>query len=209
MIDILKQIEHVHRSLDDSEPIKTLTMSRSYDAGVEDVWDACTSAERLSRWFLPVTGDLRLGGRYQFEGNAGGEILTCERPNLLKVSWIFGDAPGLSEVEVRLSADGEDRTRFELRHTAQVPTEFWDRFGPGATGVGWDLALLGLALHLSGSELESPPETWEGTEEGRAYSTASSERWAEAHEAAGAPAEQARAAAERTAGFYAPPPKES
>ena len=31
--------------------------------------------ERIPRWFLPVSGDLRLGGRYQLEGNAGGEVL--------------------------------------------------------------------------------------------------------------------------------------
>ena len=44
------------------------------------MWDACTDPERIGRWFLPVSGDLRLGGRYQLEGNAGGEILRCEPP---------------------------------------------------------------------------------------------------------------------------------
>ena len=32
------------------------------------------------RWFLPVTGDLRVGGRFATEGNADGEIRECERP---------------------------------------------------------------------------------------------------------------------------------
>ena len=31
----------------------------------------------------PISGDLRLGGRYQLQGNAGGEILVCEPPQHL------------------------------------------------------------------------------------------------------------------------------
>jgi uncharacterized protein YndB with AHSA1/START domain len=54
------------------------------------VWDACTDPDRLNRGFLDVTGDLRLGGSYQLEGNAHGEILRCSPPRLLAVSWIYG-----------------------------------------------------------------------------------------------------------------------
>ncbi|WP_308168107.1 hypothetical protein [Nonomuraea sp. NEAU-A123] len=44
------------------------------------MWDACTSAEHIPRWFLPIEGDLRAGGCYRLEGNAGGEVLACEPP---------------------------------------------------------------------------------------------------------------------------------
>ena len=40
-------------------------------------------------------------------------------------------------------------TRLTLEHIAHEDEEglkFWDQFGPGAVGVGWDLALLGLAV---------------------------------------------------------------
>ena len=60
------------------------SLRRTYDAPIDDVWDALTTPERIGRWFLPISGDYRLGGRYQFEGNAGGEILACERPNRLQ-----------------------------------------------------------------------------------------------------------------------------
>ena len=53
----------------------------------------------------------------------------------------------VSWVTIRLAADGEDATRFELEHTsrtADIPAEMWETFGPGATGVGWDGGLLGL-----------------------------------------------------------------
>ncbi len=45
---------------------------RRYAGAVDEVWDALTNPERIPRWFLPISGELRLGGRYQLTGNAGG-----------------------------------------------------------------------------------------------------------------------------------------
>src|SRR5262245_15413379 len=95
----------------------TVRLRRTYAARVEDVWDAITDPDRIGRWFLPVTGDLRLGGRYQLKGNAGGEILRCEPPRLLAVTWVIGDNPSdvdVTEVEVRLSPGPAGGTDFEL-----------------------------------------------------------------------------------------------
>ncbi|MFI7106685.1 SRPBCC family protein [Nonomuraea sp. NPDC050227] len=200
-MDSLDEISRIRRELTDGER-KSVTLTRHYDAEVADVWDACTDGERIARWFMPVSGDLRLGGTYQLEGNAGGEILACEPPSYLRVSWLFGPDPGFSEVEVRLSAEGGG-TRFELRHTAEVPPEMWGRFGPGAVGVGWDLGLLGLRLHLSG--LPMPDKAgFELTADGRRYITASSRAWGAAFEEAGAPPEAAAAAVAATTAFYLP-----
>ncbi|MGW0809929.1 SRPBCC family protein [Nonomuraea sp. NPDC002799] len=200
-MDIVDEVSRAHRELINGER-KVVTLRRHYDAEIEDVWEACTDPERLKRWFLPVSGDFRVGGGYQLEGNAGGEILRCERPTLLKVTWLFGEAPGFSEVELRLSAvDGG--TGFELRHTAEVPPEMWSQFGPGATGIGWDLALLGLALHLSGGE--RPDEaTFHLTGEGRRFITESSRSWGQAHEAAGGQPDVVAASVAATTAFYAP-----
>ncbi|MFF0866507.1 SRPBCC family protein [Nonomuraea sp. NPDC003560] len=200
-MDSLDEISRIRRELTDGER-KSVTLTRHYDAEVADVWDACTDGERIARWFMPVSGDLRLGGTYQLEGNAGGQILACEPPSYLRVSWLFGPDPGFSEVEVRLSAEGGG-TRFELRHTAEVPPEMWGRFGPGAVGVGWDLGLLGLRLHLSG--LPMPDKAgFELTADGRRYITASSRAWGAAFEEAGAPPEAAAAAVAATTAFYLP-----
>ena len=81
---------------------------------MEEVWDALTDPERIGRWFLPISGDYRLGGRYQFEGNAGGEILECERPRRLRVSWVYGEVSSpadVSEVELRLTSVAGRRPR--------------------------------------------------------------------------------------------------
>jgi hypothetical protein len=58
-----------------------LTVSQTYEGTLDDLWDACTNPKRIPRWFLPVSGDLRVGGRYQLEGNASGTIERCDPPN--------------------------------------------------------------------------------------------------------------------------------
>ena len=186
----------------------SVRLRRDYDAPIEDVWDALTNPERIGRWFLPISGDYRLGGRYQFEGNAGGEIVACERPNRLKVTWVYGevaDAADVSEVEVRLSTVDGGTTRFELEHTAIVPEEPWAEYGPGAVGVGWDGGLLGLTLHLRGGSV-GRSDRLAAVGRGTRLLTRSSEAWGEANRAAGAdPEAVARARREHDA-FYAPDP---
>ena len=126
--------------------------SADYDAPIEDVWDALTNPERIGRWFLPISGDFRIGGRYQFEGNAGGEIVACDRPNRLRVTWVYGEIgrPG-RRLRGRGAAVGVEArtTRSSSSSTPpSCPRSVWDEYGPGAVGVGWDMGVLGLALHL-------------------------------------------------------------
>lgn len=195
----------VRRGLTDGErdgvPVRVLTAERTYDAAPADVWDALTSAERLPRWFMPVSGDLEVGGRYQLEGNAGGEVLACDPPRRLEVTWEHGGVT--SWVEVRLTPT--DGTTLRLTHSAPVEQEFWDRYGPGATGVGWELSLMGLALHLQPGSPERPAEAdpaWALSAEGIAFATGSGRAWGDTAIAAGEEPEAARAAAGRTIAFY-------
>jgi len=211
MIDIAREIESVGREVGTgrlgSSEARVIRLQRTYDAAIADVWDALTTPERISRWFLPISGDLRLGGHYQFEGNAGGEILECDRPNRLKVTWVFGpagEAPP-SEVVVRLAALGAERTRFELEHTAVVPDEMWDTYGPGAVGVGWEGGLLGLGLHLAGGSIESP-EAWMVSDEARDFYARSAAGWGEASRVAGVDPETVARNVAGTTSFYAPDP---
>ena len=212
MIDIAREIDAVHRSTGQgrlgASDARTVTLRRTYAAPVAEVWDALTDPERIGRWFLPISGDYRLGGTYQFEGNAGGRIVACDAPNRLRVTWVFGpegEAPP-SEVEVRLTAAGEDATVLELEHVAVVPDEMWDQFGPGAVGVGWEGGLLGLGLHLSGGSV-GDPIAWQLSAEGREFATRGSEAWGDAGRAAGADDETATRWVANTSGFYAPEPE--
>jgi uncharacterized protein YndB with AHSA1/START domain len=185
----------------------TMELRRRYDAHVDDVWDAITSPERLSRWMKPVTGDLRLGGAFELDGGEHGEILRCEPPRLLRVSWMFGPGadewPGTSEVEVRLSPGSAGDTEFELVHAAAVGEPMFPTYGPGAGGVGWDRGLLALARLLASDEIENMAE-FDKSPEGREFSRRSAAAWGQAHLAAGGDPEQVAAAVEATTKFYAP-----
>lgn len=212
MTDVTSELNAIHRETGHRRiPAgegRTVVLRRSYDAPIEDVWDAVTNPDRINRWFLPITGDLRLGGSYQLKGNAGGEILRCEPPRMLKVTWVFGDSPSeadVTEVEVRLSPGADGATVFELEHTAVVDAERWAQFGPGAVGVGWDLTLLGLSLHLRGESIEDP-DAWAASPAAREFMTRSANAWGAALEAAGASSAEAATAVENTTKFYAPEP---
>lgn len=65
MSDITRVIEQTHREIGSkrtavSQATGTVLLRRRYDAPIEDVWHACTGPDRLKRWFLPATGELRL-----------------------------------------------------------------------------------------------------------------------------------------------------
>jgi uncharacterized protein YndB with AHSA1/START domain len=187
----------------EGRPAKAVVLARTYPTAIDDLWDAVTSAERIPRWLLPISGDLRLGGRYQLEGNAGGTITACDPPHGFDATWEFGGA--LSWIEARLTALDGDHTRLEVTHLAH-PDEHWEQFGPGAAGTGWDAILLGLALHLvTGGDLPVDAATWPATAEGMQFFTASGRAWKEADIAGGEDPQIARAAAERTIAAYTQP----
>jgi uncharacterized protein YndB with AHSA1/START domain len=205
MINVDQQINAVERAIGtrtlSAGQARTLTISQTYDATIDDVWDACTNPERLPRWFLPVTGDLQPGGHYQLQDNAHGTIETCQPPTGFDATWeFFGE---VSWIEVRL-AETQDGTALTLAHIAYVDDERWAEFGPGAVGVGWDLTVLGLALHLTAGAgvARMDSEVWSASDEGREFMSMSSGRWRDASIAAGSDAAGAAAAAERTTAFY-------
>ncbi len=187
------------------EPARAIEMSRVYATGAEDLWEALTSPERLPRWFLPIRGDLKVGGSYQLEGNAGGRITRCDPPEALDITWEFGGM--VSWVSVRLVPEAGG-VRLTLVHTTskdEASEAHWAKYGPGATGVGWDLSFLALGAHLESGGGRIDPEqneAWMVSEPGKAFLRVSAEAWGRAHVEAGEDAEVVRAIAGRTAAFY-------
>ena len=185
----------------DEKAAKTVTLTRSYPTGIEDLWSALTNSERIQLWFLPITGDLNLGGRYQFEGNASGEIRECNSPTFFSVTWEWQD--DVSWLEVRLSEAGENNTQLTLIHTALV-SEFWTQFGPGATGVGWETGLIGLDHHLINPDAPMMDKgQFSSSPEGRAFIAQSSEDWGRASIASGTEPKEALEAAKKITAFFA------
>ncbi|MGH8867489.1 MAG: SRPBCC family protein [Actinomycetes bacterium] len=213
MIEVRQQVNAVRRQVGartlEAGEAQTVTISQTYDAGIDDVWDACTNPERIPRWFLPLSGDLRLGGRYQLEGNAGGTVERCDPPMSFAATWEYGGQT--TWIEVRLTAAPGGGTRFELEHLA-YPDEHWAEFGPGAVGIGWDLALLlGLGVHLASGQVVDPEGSaaWVASDDGKQFVRLCSQAWCEAHIAAGADAADAEARAARTAAAYTATPDAS
>ncbi len=181
---------------------------RSYPTDQADLWDALTNAERIPRWFLPISGSLEVGGRYQLEGNANGVVERCDAPKHFAVTWEMG--PQISWLEVTLGPAG-DGTELKLEHEAPIDPAMWTQFGPGAVGVGWDLALLGLGMHVDSGEPvdRTVALTLHTTAEGRTFIRTAATAWGEAAIADGDDPAAARTAAEQTFAFYTTEPEDT
>ena len=212
--DIAEHLGAVHREVRnverDGQSAKDLVASRYYDTDIADLWDAITDADRVRRWFSPVSGELRLGGRYAVEGNASGTITACDAPRYFAATWEF--MGHVSWIEVFLEPAGNG-TRLELHHIAPHPNRHWDQYGAGAGGVGWELGLLGLAEHLKRPADDVRAEGlggWETSPEAKELVRAAAAGWGEASIGGGDNPDKAMRAAEATRRFYSgEPPAES
>jgi uncharacterized protein YndB with AHSA1/START domain len=183
IIDIAEQIGAISREVTqqqtESGETVAVTLQRRYPADQADVWEAITDPERVRRWFLPITGDLREGGSFQLEGNANGDIIRCEAPRHLVVT--FGHASSI--IDVVLSSD-DDHTLLKLTHS--VPVELaGTTAGALYVGPGWDGALLGLALYLTG-EVVGDPVAAANSPEVQDFNVSSIKEWVAAIEDSGA-----------------------
>lgn len=150
-----------------TKPTETsLRVERTFDASVEEVFDAWTNPEVLRRWWKPnpawVTPlaevDLRVGGRYRVgmedpengtKHTAAGEYSEVSRPTRLVYSWQWeqggGQSGHVSTVTVDFHAEGQ-RTTVVLEHTGLESPESRDSHTQGWVGI-----LQTLQMHLSGS----------------------------------------------------------
>ena len=137
-----------------------------YDTSVDDLWQACTSPERLARWIAVVTGDLRLGGEVHavFTSTWSGPVRidACEAPSHL----ILTMEPGTddeTQVEAWLTAEGP-RTRLVVEERG-LPVGALPAYG-----AGWQAHLedLGRSLdadgpaHAAGWSEQKPAAEWRG-----------------------------------------------
>lgn len=150
------------RPLDDTRG--AVRVEDVFDTDLADLWQACTTPERLARWIARVSGDLREGGTVDavFTSTWSGalRVETCDAPHhLLLVS-----EPGTddeSQIEAWLTGEGE-RTRLvvEERGLPVGALHFY--------GAGWQVHLedLGRSLasdgpaHEGGWSEQEPAPAW-------------------------------------------------
>jgi len=204
-IDIAAHLGAVARVVEtrtqDGQEMLVVAASRAYDTTVEDLWDAVTDKARLTRWFAQVDGDLKLGGRFQVKNNASGTITACVPPKSFSATWEFGG--GVSWVNVLLQPTKDGGAHLTVEHIAP-PNPHWDKFGAGAGGVGWELGLLGLGMHLRSQEARDKfdEHAFGVSEEGKDFVRVAGEGWIKAEIAHGESATEATKRGQRTIAFY-------
>lgn len=129
---------------------RVAVFKRTYDAPIEDVWDACTNPDRLRRWYVPITGDLRVGGTFQQSPMGSGVIIHCDAPYELRLSL----GGGVDEIELRLSRADDGKTALELQHATtidqhQIGGQMYDAIF--CMGGGYYPRLVALHRHLRGT----------------------------------------------------------
>jgi uncharacterized protein YndB with AHSA1/START domain len=130
-----------------------------YDTDIRDLWEACTSPERLARWLAQVSGDLKVGGTIEmtFTSTWTGpaRIEVCDAPHHL----LLTTEPGTedeAQLEAWLTEEGsQTRLVVEERGLAIDKLHFH--------GAGWQVHLedLGRSLVLAGS---AHPDGWSATQ---------------------------------------------
>ena len=188
----------------DGQPTQIMRASRTYPTSQDDLWGALTEKDRISRWFASVSGDLAPSGRFAIAGNAEGEITICEPPRKLGLTWELGG--GLSWVNVTLEQT-HDGALLTLEHEIPMDAKnkaHWAKYGPAATGVGWEMAMLGLDAYLAGGgkNVRDAGMAWAVSAPGKTTLRIWAKAWGKAHVRAGADVQVAKDMAERTANFY-------
>lgn len=203
---VRRELEIDERTSHEGHPLvrAVLTLTTNLDLAPAQLWPLLTGPGELARWFGPVTGELREGGSFTAPGGAHGRILEVEAPHRLTLSWAL--AGGEDPLLIRLDPEDDGTTRLRLRHTALVDVDEFERTGPGALAIGWELALLALAAETDGwrssclSAVPRPTREWRQGPQADAYLRAWSVRWAAEAIAAGVDEGVARRGEAETAG---------
>lgn len=138
----------------------SVLLRRTFPATVEQLWTTCTEPVLLARWYGDVTGDMRLGGSLQLADVAATcEVLRCEAPSRLDVSWRSGDDTTVVRLSLRPVDDGAELTLEQLGIASS---------GVVGYGSGWERELGRLETFLAGgttsdhsSEQPSADRLWQ------------------------------------------------
>lgn len=152
------------------------------------------------RFFSPVRGDLKLGGRFNVEGNADGTITNCFPFKSFSATWELAGEVSWRELQIKPLDDIQ--SQLSLTHVCPID-KHWETYGPGAGGVGWDLCLIGLEAHLLNKNFSlSDGEELLSSTEGYSFIVGASESWSRAAVDSGENVPQAESAINQTIAFY-------
>jgi uncharacterized protein YndB with AHSA1/START domain len=132
------------RALD--EKLGAVRVEDVYDTDIDDLWEACTTPERLSRWIAQVSGDLRVGGKihatFTSSWDGPGRIEVCDQPHHLLLT-MEPETEDETAMEAWLTAEG-DRTRLVVEERGLPLDKIHFH------GAGWQAHLEDLRRSLGG-----------------------------------------------------------
>jgi uncharacterized protein YndB with AHSA1/START domain len=141
------------RTLDETSGV--VRVEDVYPTGIDDLWAACTTPERLARWMAEVSGDLREGGTVQavFASTwaGSGRIEVCDAPHHLLLTMRPG-TDDETQIEAWLTEEGA-QTRLVVEERG-LPL---DRLS--GHGAGWQAHLEDLERSLVDGA-DAHPERW-------------------------------------------------
>ncbi|MEJ7647563.1 MAG: SRPBCC family protein [Nakamurella sp.] len=150
------------RQLDDTRG--AVRVEDVYDTDIDDLWQACTSPERLARWIAEVSGDLVEGGTVQavFTSTWSGSLRidACEAPHHLLLTGEPG-ADDETQMEAWLTAEGS-RTRLVVEERG-LPGDKLHFYGAGWQAHLEDLGRAlanGSSVHPDGWSAEAAAPAW-------------------------------------------------
>ncbi|MDI1289601.1 MAG: SRPBCC family protein [bacterium] len=116
-----------------------------YDTDIDDLWQACTTPQRLARWIAHVSGDLRQGGTihavFTSAWTGSGRIEVCETPHHLLLTMEPG-TDDETQIEAWLTQEGS-QTRLVVEERGLPLGELY------AHGAGWQGHLEDLGQSLA------------------------------------------------------------
>ncbi len=147
------KISGTMRALDETRG--AVRVEEVYDTDIDDLWDACTTPERLARWIARVSGDLRVGETVDavFTSTWSGpaRIEVCDAPHHLLLTAEPG-ADDETQIEAWLTAEGA-RTRLVVEERGLPVTALHFH------GSGWQAHLEDLGASLA-SDAPVHPDGW-------------------------------------------------
>lgn len=181
------------RVIRDNSAVVSQHLSAQYPLSAAQLFDYLTSPEHLKNWFGKVNRDEFI---YEIENNAQGRIESCKDHSFL-ITWELDGVVSFLNVEITEISEGVAQLAAGFSTDAKDIKEHSDeKYGSGATGVGWDLSLLSLRRYVSGVA-EEPSQ-----QEYAAFVADSAHAWGEADQASGVDPETTRKQSENTRRFY-------
>jgi uncharacterized protein YndB with AHSA1/START domain len=136
-------------------------MEDRLDTGIDDLWGALTTPNRLAHWYGEVAGQLSQGGEFRVRiaiaGERRGQVEACEPPQRLLLTMRDPDPqPGQPEqtaIEAQLIAEGAQTTL--VWEERGMPVNLLPAYGAGI-----QIHVEHLADYISGRELRNVETRW-------------------------------------------------